>query len=155
MGGSPFRALTHALSTDLVVLSERTKPCLHCGKPFVPREGRRLTCSDACRKAYIADWPFEIDQTPTSVDPPRLRLAGPAASVESAEETLPASLPLDAPATSRRGPRHHVARRAEKPPPRGRDCLRVVRGSRSRRAGRETSVRCMRAEGPRAGKGVM
>lgn len=61
--GSPYRTPRHGLGgAELVVISERKRACPVCKRPFLQREGWRITCSQDCRTKYIADWPHEIDE---------------------------------------------------------------------------------------------
>lgn len=98
--------LIHGLSGgDLPVSRVRRIDCPACERPFTPSEGRRITCSDACRSSYVADWPFEID------DP----------EVSSWDEDHRPTNPEPAIAETRRA-RRSVAgsrprRRANRPPP--------------------------------------
>lgn len=49
-------ALIHGLSgAHLRIVDPDERECVHCHRPFVARP-MRLTCSDACRAAYLADW---------------------------------------------------------------------------------------------------
>lgn len=101
----------------LVVLDDRTRTCPACERPFISRLGHRITCSDACRKAYIADWPHEIDDEREA----RMRRE-PGPVVDGSGASSPDNDDCDESAANRAGgPVREQARRrrsgARRPPP--------------------------------------
>lgn len=60
-GMAQVRGVPSSPSASPDVPGERRVACPQCGLSFVPRAGRRITCSAGCRTAFVSDWGSEID----------------------------------------------------------------------------------------------